>query len=166
MPTCLRPACLFLPLLLCPSTFTLATTSPWFPPEEAHKAEVTVLARSTSVRTSNNDQDVYLVEVRPKTGERFLGRVVDSYPSYQGSLPDRLLEADARFTVMLQHDAGCDTKADSMFFPGTQTVADILARETRQDQAKLSTAAPIRCFEAVHKSWKYIGHRSVEVWWT
>jgi hypothetical protein len=165
MPTCPHPAFLFVSLLLWPSAFTLAKTSPWFPSEEAHKAEVTVLARSTSVRTSNNDEDVYLVEVRPKTGEPFLGRVVDSYPAYQGSLPDRLLEADARFTVMLQHDAGCDTKADSMFFPGKRTVADILARETRQDQAKLSAAAPILCFEAAHKSWKYIGHRSVEVWW-
>lgn len=173
MPACLRPAFLFISLMLWPSAFILATTSPWFPPEEVHKAEVTVLARSTSVRTNYSNQDVYLVEVRPAKGESFLGRVADNYPAYQDPLPERLLEDDARFRVSLRRDAGCDTTAAAMFFPGKLHVADILAREGRSkdlsgsgETPETSSAnLPIRCFDVVHKSWKYVGHPSPDAWW-
>jgi hypothetical protein len=173
MPTCLRPAFLFVFLMLWPSAFILAKTSPWFPPEEAHKAEVTVLARSTSVRTNYSNQDVYLVEVRPDKGESFLGRLADNYPAYQDPLPERLLADDARFRVWLRRDAGCDTTAAAMFFPGKLKVADILARERRSKQfpggGEMPQAnfgdLPIRCFDAVHRSWKYVGHPSPDAWW-
>lgn len=131
-----------------------------------HKVHVLVLARSSSVHTSQSNQDVYLVEILPKHGSSFYGKVVDDFPSYDEGLAAQLAERAAPFTVELQRDSFCDLSAEFMSINGHLNAAELIAsRSPGEEESTRAEPKMLRCFSAVHRTWKYEGPRVEAEWW-
>jgi hypothetical protein len=135
-------------------------------PQSPHKVHVLVLARSSSVRTSQSNLDVYLVEIQPKHGNSFYGKVVDDFPAYEGSLTPQPMGTGVPFTVELRRDSFCDLSADFMGIDKHLNAAELIAtRSEGGAEARKAEPEMLRCFSAAHGTWKYEGPRTDGDWW-
>lgn len=112
--------------------------------EISHRVHATVLRRESSLHTSLSNQDVYLIQVVPKSGKAFLAKMIDEYPSYADALPDAVLSEGGKLSVALRRTPYCDQPLGPVNTTGT-------------DQS-------VRCFAVVHGSWKGKGLVRDE-WW-
>jgi hypothetical protein len=102
--------------------------------EVPHRVHATVLRRESSLHTSVSNQDVYLIQVVPKSGKAFTARMIDEYPSYGNALPDAVLREGGELSLALRRAPYCDQPEE--------------ANATGTDPS-------VRCFAVVHGSWKY-----------
>jgi hypothetical protein len=112
--------------------------------ESSHRVHATILRRESSLHTSLSNQDVYLIQVIPKSGKVFTARMIDEYPSYANALPDSVLREGGSLSVALRRAPYCDEA------PGQATSVD--------------ADSSVRCFAVVHGSWKFKGLVRDE-WW-
>ena len=70
------------------------------------------VATSTVVRSDwSGNQDVYLVELKAKSGGTpFLAKLVDEYPGYGSAIPRRLLLSDGASLLKVKRDPECDVR--------------------------------------------------------
>lgn len=112
--------------------------------ENPHRVHATVLRRESSLHTSLTNQDVYLIQVTPKSGKTFTARMIDEYPSYGSALPESAVRQGRQLTVALRRAPYCDEA------PGEANAAGV--------------DSSVRCFALVHGSWKFKGLAPDE-WW-
>jgi hypothetical protein len=112
--------------------------------ENPHRVHATILRRESSLHTSLSNQDVYLIQVVPKSGKAFTARMIDEYPSYANALPDSALREGGKLSVALQRAPYCD---------GVPSQANAEGADSS-----------VRCFAVVHGSWKFKGLVRDE-WW-
>jgi hypothetical protein len=67
------------------------------------------------------------VEVLPKHGSSFYGKVVDNFPPYEESPTPQPRGQAAPFTVELQRDSFCDLSAEFMSINGHLSAAELIA---------------------------------------
>lgn len=79
----------------------------------SHRVRVTMIAQKSSLHTSVNNRDVYLLRVTPRNGDPFDALVVDNYPSFAGSLPDYLGREGVEFSVALRRVPYCDRNGNN-----------------------------------------------------
>lgn len=109
--------------------------------EHAHRVHINIIRRESSVHTSLETRDAYIVQVTPGSGKPFTARIVDQYPGYLDlNHPDGY--RSARFSVALRRAPYCDS---------SPIAAD--------------DAAQLRCFEVVHSSWRLADHATADQWW-
>lgn len=84
--------------------------------DKPSKFFVHFVATSTVVRSGwSGNQDIYLVELKKKSGETpFLAKLVDEYPAYGSAIPKRLLVSDGTSLAKLKRDPECDTRYADM----------------------------------------------------
>jgi hypothetical protein len=111
--------------------------------EVPNRVHATVLGRESSVHTSVSNQDVYLIQVVPKSGKAFLAKMIDEYPPYADALPDAILSEGGKLSVALRRAPYCDQP-----LPVNTTGTD----------------SSVRCFAVVHGSWK-VKSLVRDEWW-
>jgi hypothetical protein len=107
----------------------------------AHRVKITLLSHESSIHTSLENRDAYIVRVTARSGREFVARMIDEYPSYAADPPFSSLADGAVFSVALRKMAYCDSG---------------LADGVQQ---------PMRCFALVHGSWKLPKADADEQWW-
>jgi hypothetical protein len=112
--------------------------------ENPHRVHATILRRESSLHTSLSNQDVYLIQLIPKSGKAFTARMIDEYPSYANALPDSALREGGSLSVALRRAPYCD---------------EVLGQATAVD-----ADSSVRCFAVVDGSWKFKGLLRDE-WW-
>jgi hypothetical protein len=110
--------------------------------ESAHRVKVIFLRQESALHTSLENRDVYLVSVRPKKGTDFVARVVDQYPGYADTPHVSSANSEMLLSVTLRRAPYCDGAPTGPNDEGT-----------------------VRCFEAVHGSWRLPKHGIEEQWW-
>jgi hypothetical protein len=93
-----------------------------FAEDKPSKFLVRFIATSTVVRSAwSGNQDVYLMKLKPKSGDtQFLAKLVDEYPSWGSAIPRSSLLLDTSL-FRLKRNSGCD--------PGTVTCGSVLRLE-------------------------------------
>jgi hypothetical protein len=148
----------------------MASAASFWPIEKPHKVHVTVFARTSSVRSSGGNRDVYLVQVRPKSGSPFYGRVVDEFPFYEEGVPLQLTSGDAPFSLEMWRDHSCDASGDAAHSAGAVPAVDVSVSRSSHKTEAMSTSRQaeiegLPCFSAVHRTWKYEGKDREAKWW-
>jgi hypothetical protein len=150
----------------------MASTSSFWPIEKPHKVHVTVLARTSSVRSSGGNRDVYLVQVRPKSASPFYGRVIDEFPFYDEGIPLKLTSEGAPFTLQLWRNHSCDAAINAALAATAVPKAggSVSRSDSKQEATSTSLQAgsegeELPCFSAVHRTWKYEGKNREPNWW-
>ena len=85
--------------------------------ESSAKADVSVLALSTLIRTSSGNQDVYLAIVHIKGQPSLLARLVDTYPSYRNPIRHDILRDHTALRMTLTRVPALDSAARDIFLP-------------------------------------------------
>jgi hypothetical protein len=112
-----------------------------------------VISSESSIRTSLNNRDAYLIRIVPAHGLPFLARMIDDYPSYADALPDGLRLPGSSFSIELQRAAFCDqTPEEHQSRAGHGTVIYEVNESPVQSTAFRQNI--VRCFLALHGSWK------------
>ena len=109
--------------------------------EATHRVKVVLIRQESALHTSLAKRDVYLVSVKPKSGKDFVARVVDQYPEYADTPGVSSGNAEALLSVTLRRAPYCDGAAMGSNEEGT-----------------------VRCFEAVHGSWR-LPKTKEDQWW-
>lgn len=112
--------------------------------ESSHRVHATIVRRESALHTSVSNQDVYLIQVIPKSGKAFTARMIDEYPSYATALPSSVLREGGTLSVALQRAPYCDGVPSQVNAEGSDS--------------------SVRCFAVVHGSWKFKGLARDE-WW-
>jgi hypothetical protein len=106
---------------------------------ESHRVKAVFVAQESSLHTSLNNRDVYLLRVKPQHGAIFEAIAIDNYPGYADALPLHSLADGAHFSVKLERTPYCDQVA-------------------RDGQAAM------RCFTIERGSWKG-PKKAADEWW-
>lgn len=76
-----------------------------------------ILAISTSVHTSSNNEEVYLADVELRTGKHVLAKLIDTYPWYDKAIRRDLLAEHRRMRMRLERNPLKDVAAAHFFLP-------------------------------------------------
>ncbi len=106
----------------------------------AHRVKVTIVRQESSVHTSLENRDAYLVRVIPKSGKAFFARIVDQYPADSDRPQLSLVIDQARISAALRRTPYCDGVDEE-------------------------TGGLLRCFQVVHGSWRLPKASAEGQWW-
>ena len=107
-----------------------------------HRVNAVFVSRESSIHTSLSNRDAYVIRIITKRGSVFTARMVDEYPAYGEGFPASSLTEGESFSVALRRMPYCDGGFNKM-----------------EDDESL------RCFEAVHGSWKTPKSQPKDEWW-
>lgn len=133
-----------------------------------HRVRAVMLDTETSVRTTVNNRDSYLIRIMPRHGQPFLARMIDNFPPYADPLPDYLRSQGTTFSVELWRATFCDQNQDRK----TNPMNRMSDSEIDQAPEAITLASQdehpggvTRCFIAVHGSWKNAKGEQKDEWW-
>ena len=146
---------LALVLLAASSTSLAEKHSPFIEDAKIHTVRVSILALSTHVHqiwAGNNE--VYLADVTfGDKGDHQFVRLIDVYAGYSSPIRASLLQSRALFQMHVTRDTTCDTVANKIFLPATDTtIYDGSVRDTLKAHAD----DVIPCYHIEHRSIKVI----------
>jgi hypothetical protein len=107
----------------------------------AHRVKIMLLSHESSIHTSLENRDAYIVRVTARSGREFVARIIDEYPGYAADPPFSSFADGTVFSVALRRMAYCDGS---------------LSEDVQQS---------MRCFALVHGSWKLPKPGADEQWW-
>jgi hypothetical protein len=114
--------------------------------ETPHRVKVSIVRLESSLHTSISNQDVYLVQITPKSGRTFAARMVDEYPSYADTLPVSSVSERASVSVALRRTPYCDDAPGRM-------------------GASVASDQSVPCFAVIHGSWRAPKLQAKDEWW-
>ena len=168
--TCLAPsprlwvliAFIILSILDCETT-PLSATNPVFAFDPAPlKADVTILALSTVVRTPFSNEDIYLATVHLKGHLTILAKLADTFPRSGQPIRRGLLEDHQRFQMMLVRSPDRDLPGNAFFLSRNRAfIFDASAVE----EMTIHPPTTLPCFSVIHQKIRLIspqrvGHRT------
>ena len=143
-------------VLLAASTTSLAEKhSPFIEDAKTHTVRASILALSTHVHQNwAGNNEVYLadIEIGGKGNHEFV-KLVDLYAGFSSPIRPTLLQNRTLFKMRITRDTTCDTIANKIFLPATDTtIYDGSVRDT------LTTHRDdlIPCYRIEHRSIKVI----------
>lgn len=110
--------------------------------QQSHRVKITIIRQESSVHTTVTHRDSYIAQVHLKDGKQFIARILDQYPGYDRSLNLQPLSDGAMYSVSLRRAADCDSL--------NTDAADV---------------GQMKCFEAIHGSWRLPRSVSQDQWW-
>jgi hypothetical protein len=113
------------------------------------KAEVTILAISSSSRQSfAGNQEIYLADLRVKGEHQFI-RLIDQYPGFGLPLRTSLLKSQTIFKLQVTREPECDVAGSQVYLsPGDSTVFNGSVR----DSLASHQADPVPCYKTLHQT--------------
>lgn len=126
---------------------TFAQSSVYYVKESAHRADVNILAISSSVHLGSGSQEVYLADVSFQKGAPQLAKLVDMYSANGYPVRQALLREHRALQMELIRQEQCDVKGREFFLPSDPDMAfDLNVRVELKDRAE----ATIPCFLVIH----------------
>ena len=115
--------------------------------EKPHKAEVSILAVSSSIHQGSGSQEIYLAEVTLKAEPPLLAKLVDAYSSSGLPILRSVLGERHPLRMTLTRNPECDTTGRGFFLDGEER--SIFDPGTR-DRLKERGLVAIPCFTVSH----------------
>ena len=145
---CPASACAILLLLGLGTGVGASSVNPVFDsPSQPMKADVNVLAISTTIRDSSGNQDVYLVMLRLRGQTPQFARLIDTYPSYSKPIRRDVLTNHAALRMTLVRTPERDSLGQDVFLSADNR--DVFGPEVRAALAGRQSST-IPCFTIVH----------------
>jgi hypothetical protein len=130
--------CFYRYAMLCAALFAFAEAG--VASEASHRVKVTILRRESSIHSSISNRDEYVVRIQPKSGKRFVARIVDQYPGYSDAPLIGAGKDGVLLSVSLRRAPYCDSDMNPEY--GLESM---------------------KCFEVVHDSWRL--PKNADDWW-
>jgi len=125
----------------------IAQSSVYYVKETSHKANVEILAISSSIHVGSGSQEIYLADVSFQKGAPQMAKLVDQYPANGYPVRHALLREHRALQMGLIRHEQCDVKRREFFLPNDpDMVLDAKVRAELEDHAETI----IHCYRVVH----------------